>query len=337
MNGEQKIELTFEEVSHVYKDETGFIYTSATTLIGKYKKPFNDYYWSMYTALKNNGYKVRPDYGKEKIIYVNNLPRSIDSLYSNPLFAFDTERTKDHWKQITEIACDRGNKTHNYLEDTINESKGDVEATTNNNIEPNLAYNNGTKILTEYRTQHDLDATDLFEVYPEIYGTLLFYIKAGCIIYAEKRLYSYYYKLAGTIDVLIVKGKMFAILDWKTNKDKMYFYSGYYKKIKEGNTWVKTLEYIAKDERLLKPLNDLQDCKGILYSLQLSLYATMMIRWGYKLIDKGLMIYHLRPDMRPQLIMIDYKEKEIQSMLDHHYKTRILNNNSNKIKFGIHG
>ena len=63
----------------------------------------------------------------------------------------------------------------------------------------------------------------------------------------------------------------------------------------------------------------------------------MMIRWGYKLIDKGLMIYHLRLDMRPQLIMIDYKEKEIQSMLDHHYKTRILNNNNNKIKFGIHG
>ena len=60
MSNIKEIELLFDEASHTYSAD-GKIYTSVTTLIGKYTDTFNDYYWAMYTGLKNHGFNVKPD------------------------------------------------------------------------------------------------------------------------------------------------------------------------------------------------------------------------------------------------------------------------------------
>ena len=330
---ERQIKLSFEPEAHVYKDETGLVYTSVTTVIGKYKKPFNNRYWSMYTALKNSGMHVRPD-EREKSIVINGKYRSLDSLYSNPINTHEVKKLLGTWVDMTEAACARGNEIHDYLEDSINISKGD-DGSSNDLIQPNLVCSLGNAGLSvELRTKHDLDDTNIIERFPAIYHRLLGYINKGCTIFAEKKIYTVQYGIAGMIDVLIVKGKQFAILDWKTNKDQMMFRSGYFKKVFQNNRWVKGDEYILRDKRLLAPLDNVEDCKGMVYSLQLSLYAYIMELWGYKLVEGGLEIFHLRPGLEPKLIPIKYMKQEVHLLLEHHKA----NNASKKVlssKFGV--
>lgn len=46
-------EVFFNEESHTYKDKyDGSDYISATQLIGKYKQPFDENFWSSYKALE---------------------------------------------------------------------------------------------------------------------------------------------------------------------------------------------------------------------------------------------------------------------------------------------
>lgn len=332
---EKQIKLEFEPTAHKYFDsETKEVYTSVTTVIGKYKEPFNKRYWSMYTALKNSGFKVRPTDDKKAIV-VNNKFRSLDSLYKNPINCAEVNALVNHWKDLTEIACARGNEIHDYLEDSINVSKDDEEGETNAIITPQLVShlsNIGLEVVI--RTKHDLDKTNLELSFPVIYKRLLAYINNGCTLFAEKKIYTTQYLIAGMIDVLIVKGKQFAILDWKTNKDEMHFQSGYYKKVLHGNKWIKSDNYILYKKTLLAPLSHLEDCKGIVYTLQLSLYAYIMELWGFKLVPNGLEIFHIRPNREPKLITVHYRKDDIAAMLKHH-KTNLLTTPVKKGIFGI--
>lgn len=317
---ERQTKISFDPVPHKYYDDNGIVYTSVTTLIGRYENPFNHKYWSMYVALRDSGYKVRPDGKKCKTIYVDGIPRSLDSLYTNPINSYLVTSVTAKWKKLTEIACARGNEIHDGLEADINKSKGDDEGKTNSFIIPNRSLSDE---VLKMRTKHDLDVTGLEERYPSIYKVLLRYINQGCILYAEKRIYSTAYQIAGMIDVLIVKGKQFMILDWKTNKAIMMFESGYFKKEKIGNEYVKTDKFITTNDTLKYPLNNIADCKGMKYTLQLSLYARIMVAWGYTLVPNGLVICHIRPDMKPKFIPCRYLGKEIDLMLIDHYMKNV--------------
>ena len=321
---EYRTNIHFEPVAHKYTDDSGKEYTSVTTVIGKYKPIFDKRYWGMYTALKECNFNVAP-VQEGKFIRVNGVVRSIDSLYSNPINNYEVQRVVNKWNKLTKEACARGNEIHDFLEDSINESK-EGGAKTNDVIKPQL----GKKYeLVTIRTVHDLDKTPIRERFPSIYTRLLGYIRQGCTLYAEKRIYSTTYQIAGMIDVLIVKGKQFMIMDWKTNKDELKFISGYYKKIKFNGKWIKGDQFIRTFKTLLSPVNNLEDCKGNIYSLQLSLYAYIMTLWGYKLVKNGLEIFHIRPGLEPKLIKVQYMEQEITNMLNHHA------GNNNTRKFGL--
>lgn len=316
---ETKIDLLFDEPSHVYtRADTGEAFTSVTTVIGKYDQKFDDRYWAMWTALKNANIKIK--YSKTNIannkINVNGINTSLDSLYNNPLFSSLVVTTKKDWKDKTDKSHVRGNKIHNYLEDTINESRGDKFATDNEKINPILSTKAKDTGLVIFETVNDLDKTDLQDKYPSIYLHLCGFIDQGCTIIAEKKLYTTQYMIAGMIDVLVVKGKQFAIVDWKSNKDEMKFISGYFPKIKTAKGWVKGTEFKRLDDRLKAPLGNLPKCKGTIYSLQLSLYAYIMELWGYKLIGGGLSIFHIRPRRKPKLIKIPYLKEDVRRMLE---------------------
>ena len=111
---ENQINLTLEPNAHKYSDDEGRVYTSVTTLIGKYQEPFNQRYWSMYTTLRDAGFKVRPTNGLQSIV-VDNQYRSLDSLYRNPINCHEVNLLVEKWKKITIDACDRGQSIHDYL------------------------------------------------------------------------------------------------------------------------------------------------------------------------------------------------------------------------------
>ena len=338
---EQVIDLHFDEPSHKYTiKDTGEEFTSVTTVIGNYAEEFDNRYWSMWTGLKNAGIKVKYDKKNVKLnkITVSGIPTSLDSLYQNSLYAQLARATQGNWKDTTEKSHIRGNKIHNYLEDTINESRGDKFATDNEYIRP---INTNTK-LTIFKTKNDLDSTDLATTYPSIYFYLCELIDKGFVLIAEKKIYTVKYMIAGMIDVLAVNHstKEFMIVDWKSNKDKMHFVSGYYPKIKTASgSFVKGTEFKKVDKRLDFPLDNLQNCKGIKYTLQLSLYAFIMELWGYKLTKNGLAIFHIRPRRKPLLLKIEYLKADINRMLEHFNQQRINKKNGNtpQLGFGITG
>lgn len=287
--------ISFDEPSHTYKDEYGIKYTSVTTLIGKYEPAFDENYWAGKKALELNLTK---------------------------------QQVLDNWKDIRDFANAKGTKVHQVLEDSINEAtnKADLDVPSFKTYYTKLNLPSNCEVDIKILGQSPLAIK-----YPEIFLTLLDYVENhGCKIYAEKRVYWADYQVAGTIDCLLVKGNQFIIVDWKTNKDELKFKSGYYKKV----NGVKSDTWIDKDERLLLPVNNIQKCKGSGYTLQLSLYATLLELWGMKCV--GLLLYHIRDNDRPKLYNISYWQADCQKLLIHHKNSLTQSKNiTGTMTFGI--
>ena len=112
--------------------------------------------------------------------------------------------------------------------------------------------------------------------YPEIYEVFNFYITRGYKIYSEIGAFLIDYLLSGTIDVLCIREDKFVIGDWKTNRGGLKFEAGYFRKDKSEKPYQETDIWIPKKDVLLPPVNNLPDCNGSIYNLQLSVYAIMV-------------------------------------------------------------
>lgn len=282
-----KRNISFDEPNHTYKDEYNEFYTSVTTVISKYYEKFNENYWANYKARETG---------------------------------LSAEAIKQNWKEIREYSQDKGNKIHKELENSINESTGKqkFEFDNTDQIDENIK-KFGYKLLITSTNLDVLKQTPLAKKYPKIYKFLEANILDGWSMYAEKRIYWADFLIAGTIDCLLVKDKQFMIVDWKTNKDQLMFKAGYWKKDKV--TRQKTGEWIDKKEYFLRPINQVEYCKGNIYTLQLSLYAYLMEMWGFRCI--GLVLFHIRDNQELldynisylewacQLLCIDFKNASI--------------------------
>lgn len=291
-----KRNIVFDEKAHTYKDEHNVYYTSVTTLIGKYEEKFNEDYWAEIKAKELNLTK---------------------------------QQVLNNWKEIRDYANNKGTKVHKVLEDSINDATKNADL----NIEVPSFKTYYKQISLKDNCEVDiklLGNSPLAIKYPEIFLLLLDHVEDGWKIYAEKRIYWAEYKVAGTIDCLLVKRKKFKIVDWKTNKDELQFKSGYYKKV----NGVKTTTWVNKDERFLLPINNIQKCKGNGYTLQLSLYATLMELWGFDCV--GLLLYHIRDNNKPKLYEIPYWHTDCQKLLIHHKNVSTNSKNINSVMtFGI--
>ena len=104
------------------------------------------------------------------------------------------------------------------------------------------------------------------------------------VTYPELRMYLHKYRIAGHADIVRVnKGGIVDIEDYKTNA-KPLERKGY------------------KGKKLKFPLDFLDDCSYIHYSLQLNIYAFILEQWGYKI--GKLKIRHIR---FPEGVKIDKK------------------------------
>lgn len=285
--------ISFNEQLHKYTDEYFNEYRSVTTCIGDYVPVFDTDYWSKVTAAKE-------DITQEEVL--------------------------KKWKKINKKSLDRGNGIHKELEDGI---------LLNPDKEDELQQKQQVKrLIPKATTFNSFVDSPMKKEYPKIYVAILDLLRQGWVCYPEYRIYTPDHLIAGTIDCLLVKGGKtlltdwgsiiikeaeFKILDWKTNKDKLSFQSGYFKK-KNG---IKTDEFIRKLEYLNTPLNYIENCKGSVYTLQLSLYARILELWGNKC--TGLALCHLRPKIEPMFYKIPYWKESCDLMLNERVNKIIIN------------
>ena len=236
--------LYFDEGPHKYTDSNGNEYISVTTIIDNYVPKFDKKYWSHKKA-------------REQGVSEKEIIRQ--------------------WDKIRIEACDRGNVTHNGLEDGIKDASKFKDAI------KYLQQTSGRCITVAdipnmIPQPLDLDkfkkATD--NKYSEIYRVFEFYLNKGYIIYSEICVFDPTLLISGTIDILCYRPTDFVILDWKTNRGGLQFESGYFRKDKSVIPNQLTNEWIRKSDTMLPPLNHLPECNGSHYSMQLSIYARLV-------------------------------------------------------------
>ena len=314
--------LFFDEGPHKYTDTLGNEYRSVTTLIGDYYNHFDADYWA---------HKKAREQGKSE------------------------KQIRAEWNRIKDEACERGTATHNGIEDAIKSVSKFKEA---------------IKYLEEVKSGRCITIADIpdliprpldveeFKVatnnkYPEIYRVFDFYTERGYVIYSEIGAFLIDYLISGTIDIFCYRPTDFVILDWKTNRDGLKFEAGYYKKDKSTIPNQLTNEWIKKKQNMLPPLNHLDDCNGMHYTMQLSLYAIMaeiildipcvglglchigspwvLNKYGQPLRDtEG---YHIDPNGEETVkwFKIQYLKNEAKALLkDRYYKLKADNKTSNQ-------
>lgn len=314
--------LFFDEGPHKYTDTLGNEYRSVTTLIGDYYNHFDADYWA---------HKKAREQGKSE------------------------KQIRAEWNRIKDEACERGTATHNGIEDAIKSVSKFKEA---------------IKYLEEVKSGRCITIADIpdliprpldveeFKVatnnkYPEIYRVFDFYTERGYIIYSEIGAFLIDYLISGTIDIFCYRPTDFVILDWKTNRDGLKFEAGYYKKDKSTIPNQLTNEWIKKKQNMLPPLNHLDDCNGMHYTMQLSLYAIMaeiildipcvglglchigspwvLNKYGQPLRDnEG---YHIDPNGEETVkwFKIQYLKNEAKALLkDRYYRLKADNKTSNQ-------
>ena len=261
----EDVKLTFKEEGHSYTDSLGNSYLSATTLLHRYSPAFDKSYW---------------------------LKKKAKELHMSE------KRLEEQWSTITKEACERGTKTHNGLEDGIKGSsmfkeavkymiKENGEMVTVADI-PNIHAN-----VKEMSVEEFIDLTE--GKYPKFYDVFRYYVNNGYKIYSEIGAFLIDYLLSGTIDVLLLREDRFIIGDWKTNRGGLKFESGYYKKDKSSLPAQETDVWVTTNETLLPPVNNLPKCNGMIYNLQLSLYA-VFVEYILGIPCAGLWLGHIDSD-----------------------------------------
>lgn len=314
--------LFFDEGPHKYTDTLGNEYRSVTTLIGDYYNHFDADYWA---------HKKAREQGKSE--------KSI----------------RAEWERIKDEACERGTATHNGIEDAIKSVSKFKEAI--KYLEETKSGRCVTIADIPNLIPRPLDVEEFREAtnnkYPEIYRVFDFYTERGYTIYSEIGAFLIDYLISGTIDIFCYHPTDFVILDWKTNRDGLKFEAGYYKKDKSTIPNQLTNEWVKKRQSMLPPLNHLDDCNGMHYTMQLSLYAIMaeiildipcvglglchigspwlLNKYGQPLRDsEG---YHVDPNGEETVkwFKIQYLKNEAKALLkDRYYKLKADNKTSNQ-------
>ena len=124
--------------------------------------------------------------------------------------------------------------------------------------------------------------------------------------------------ICGQIDLLIIENGEIIVVDHKTN-GKLEMKS-YYDRNKKSNVMMKY------------PLNNVMDCNGMHYALQLSLYAWMIKQIKPEYEVKRLTLHWIDHDNNESYIDVPYMENEVRSMLRHYYKQLKIKKDLDKIK-----
>ena len=87
-----------------------------------------------------------------------------------------------------------------------------------------------------------------------------------------------------------------------------------------------------KHQMMKAPLNNVMDCNMMHYTMQLSLYAYLLQTINPEFNIKELMIIHYDHDGNETHHNLEYKKKEVESMLKHYKKQILLDERKNSNK-----
>ena len=281
--------IYFNEEEHKYTDNFSNIYTSTTTLIGKYHEKFDDNKEAIAKACEAIG---RNPLHKKYQLYKNKTAKQLLL----------------EWQQETIKACDKGTKKHNYFETSVKSSNGystnalgfiDSTIYTIDNI---IAGHNFGKLSLNFFKKTNIDI-----YYPSIYTLIKGFTENGFKIYSEIGAYDTRFLISGLVDILLVRGNEFIILDWKTNKAPIRFESGYYEKLQ--GRFLNLNKFVSTGKFMYDPISHLADSVGNHYTLQLSIYDYLVESFGFKNI--GNILCHVRTVENP-LVPEDEWEEDVK-------------------------
>ena len=227
-------------------------------------------------------------------------------------YLIDIEKSQEYWQKVPSVTQFVGHYTPTFDADKIAAITAKKQGKTADAVKAeweakkNAACEMGTRVhanqekhlkgLTNYeQPQDDRERQIMAYGWKAIEDMLSAGFKP---IDAEKMVFSLSFKLAGTIDALMQKGRVIYIIDWKTNGE-----------IKAHN------EY---HQFMLPPAESLEDCALNHYSLQLNLYERILKRDFYipQIQEVKKMLVHLQPTQY-KIIPIDDNPIADKLLLDY--------------------
>lgn len=183
--------VIFEPKGHKYYNERNDQYTSVTTLIGKYKNPFDEEYWATYKSIKivlgnRNMFDIfkKEAGGWENVVaYWSANPILLDEVLDKIL------EFKKKWEQERKAACDRGTREHLKREEMMKSCK-----------------------LIRGTSKHTRN------IYLPVSSNSIMSYSNENAAYAEALVWNHQYQIAGQVDRVEQEGIELDIKDYKTNK-----------------------------------------------------------------------------------------------------------------------
>lgn len=291
----QNGDVAFAEKEHVYWDVNNDAkYISVTTLIGQFEQEFDKDFWSAYKALERLLPADAWKIEKKSLLNSKRFNKELLEIYhiSENTFNNEQQNILDMWAEENRKSCDRGTKIHAEFEQAMYDSGA--------NASLKKFGIGGTFVCDKGRNELDLENG----VYPEY---LISRTSADGIL-----------RLAGQIDLLVKRGNDIIIIDYKTNKEL---------KLKSGFD-TKTRSTI----KMKYPLNHLDDCNFMHYTMQLSTYAWMIEQLNPDYQVRDLIILHRDHNNVDTIYHLDYKKAEVIKMLKFYKKKLIQEKQRSRIK-----
>ena len=282
----QNGEVAYNDLAHAYWNvNDNAKYVSVTTLIHRFTQPVDKEFWSAYKAMEKLLDSESWKQVKKELLATKKFSLEILPLYD--ISEYDFNKTQqdilDAWQQENFKSCERGTKIHAEIEQSMYNMGSNCSL---------KKFGVGGKFVCEKgRTNLDLENG----VYPEYLISRT--SKDGLL------------RIAGQIDLLVKNGNEITIMDWKTNK-KIDLKSGF-------NTQTKTTA------KMKYPLNNLDDCNFMHYTMQLSTYAWMIQQLNPDFVIKDLILVHFDHNDNQTVYHLDYLKDEVERMLRFHKKSVI--------------
>jgi len=259
--------VKFNEELHQYKNsETNEVYRSATQLIDLYKPKYDKEYWSLYKAIEEFFVvnKLQSDWWTFLTIGIRSVPKKEQLVKINLELHYPEyveyilelqQIILKRWEKKGDDSRTRGTAYHLYREE--------------------LAYSTGTQPLegvavnAKVAQYYSFDLRDLSDGF---HGELL--------------VYNHRYKISGLVDRLWVTSKQITESDIRKYKPENIWRKS------DGTFWIKYIDLDDwktnakiktenKYQKMLEPIDHLQDCSLYHYQIQISLYAWMLEQVGY--------------------------------------------------------
>ena len=271
----------YNDEEHVYwNKQTNDKYISVTTLIGKYKKGFTD------------------DSGKG---FLWSEYKAIEDKLGDTLFQ-ELKATVGYENIVRQYKKDCTLEELDDLPILAKMKRDEWDKNRDDSCERGSKYHDAKEKYWLSRATHivpDISPNDLITS-----GDYNLDIRDG--IYPEFLVYNNEHGIAGQIDLLIKVGNEFTIIDYKTNKELKK--KSYYNPKKR------------KSERMLYPVNDLDDCNFNHYQLQLNMYAWMIEQMNSNYKVTTLEIEYVDHDGNESTHPCKHLRKHIERLIKHYEK-----------------